>query len=321
MGRRWPVPTISASDVTKSYNGDIGVRHLSMTIGANSIVGLIGPSGCGKTTTVRLMAGLLARDSGDLEVMGSDPDRFDAGIRSRIGYLPQGSVLYPTLTLAENLEFVGALYRMGGADRRARAAELLERVDLTDAADRRLDQASGGMARRLGLAAALMHDPPVLFLDEPTAGLDPILRRAVWQWFGGFRDEGRTLIVTTQHVSEAAYCDAIVLLDRGAIVEQGAPEELRTRAFDGELVDVVFGDRPSWTVVEAIQREIGATDVSPIGPRSVRFTVPDAGSAIPRVPDLATEHGSTASEVERFLPEFDDVFVRLVDRNSEPVTA
>jgi ABC-2 type transport system ATP-binding protein len=316
-----PVPSISASQVTKLYDAEVGVQDLTMQIREHSLLGLIGPSGCGKTTTVRLFTGLLPRDSGDLEVLGRDPDRFHGDIRSKIGYLPQGSVLYPTLSLRENLEFVGALYGMGRGQRRAKATELLERVELIDAEDRRLEQASGGMTRRLGLAAALMHDPELLFLDEPTAGLDPILRRSVWKWLESLRDEGRTLIVTTQHVSEAAYCDAIVLLDRGRIVEQGAPEALRARAFNGELVDVTFQDRPSWSVVEAIQQGIAASEVRPIGPRSVRLTVEDAGSAIPRIAELAGEHGAAVSEVERFLPEFDDVFVRLVHRNNARVPA
>ena len=307
--------------MTKLYDAETGVHDLTMQIPAHSLLGLIGPSGSGKTTTVRLLAGLLARDSGDLEVLGRDPDRFGGDIRSKIGYLPQGSVLYPTLSLRENLEFVGALYGMHRGRRREKATELLERVELIEAEDRRLEEASGGMARRLGLAAALMHDPELLFLDEPTAGLDPILRRSVWKWLESLRDEGRTLIVTTQHVSEAAYCDAIVLLDRGSIVEQGAPETLRARAYNGELVDVTFQDRPSWSVVEAIQQAIAASDVRPIGPRSVRFTVDDAGSVIPQIPDLTVQQGSAVTEVERFLPEFDEVFVRLVHRNNARVPA
>lgn len=310
-------PPISASDVTKRYDENHGVSGLTFDVPAGHILGLIGPSGSGKTTTVRLLAGLMRRDSGALSVLGTDPDQFDEGIRARLGYLPQSTLLYPTLTLRENLEFVGSLYGFLRRERHEAATRMLDLVDLSEAADLRLDQASGGMRRRLGLGAALLHSPEVVFLDEPTAGLDPILRRALWERFREMKDEGRTLIITTQYVGEAAYCDAITLLTEGAIVASGAPEELRSAAFGGELIDVVFTETPSWSILRRLGEATDASDVSVTGPRSARLVVKDAGTAIPLVSSVATELEVEVAEAERFIPEFDDVFVRLVDRRPE----
>jgi len=313
-------PTIAAMDVTKRYDGEHGVSNLTFDVPAGHILGLIGPSGSGKTTTVRLLAGLLTRDSGTLEVLGRDPDAFDDDIRSRIGYLPQSTLLYPTLGLQENLEFVASLYGFSKAERRRRAIHMLETVDLAANRHMRLDRASGGMSRRLGLAAALLHDPTVVFLDEPTAGLDPILRREVWRRFHEMRDQGRTLIITTQYVGEASYCDGITLLAEGEIVASGTPESLRSRAFGGELVDVVFTTTPSWTVMQSLKEAVAATDVLTTGPRSIRLVVADAGTTIPTVSTVSLEHGVEVLEAEPFIPDFDDVFVRLVDRRVPAVT-
>lgn len=307
--------TIDAVDVGMQYDGDVGVHDLTFQVETGSLVALVGPSGAGKTTIVRLLTGLLHRNSGELTVLGSDPEAFDADTRLRIGYLPQDSVLYPTLSVRENLDFVAATYGLRGSERADACSSVLDFVELTDASDRRLADTSGGMKRRVGLAAALVHEPDVLFLDEPTAGLDPILRKSVWEHLIELRERGRTLIVTTQYVGEAAYCDRIALLADGRIIEFGAPEELRRSAFGGELVDVVFARPPSFEEAEQVGEAIGASNVEALRRRTVRYTVPDAGQAIPRVPQAAEDLQLEVSETERFLPDFDDVFVAIVDRH------
>jgi ABC-2 type transport system ATP-binding protein len=305
---------IDARGLTKRYDEMAGVFDLDLEVGAGHILGLIGPSGSGKTTTVRLMAGLLDRDGGALTVLGHDPRMFDRAAQRRLGYLPQSTVLYPTLSLAENLDFVGSLYGLSRKDREVAARDLLEVVDLREHGARRLSDASGGMRRRLGLAAALMHSPDLVFLDEPTAGLDPILRRSIWDFLRDLRDEGTTLIVTTQYIGEAAYCDTIALLAEGRVIESGEPEHLRRAAYGGELIDIVFSTPVTGGALEAFSEALGANDLTILGARSVRLTVPDAGSVIPVIPDVASSQSIEVGEVERFLPEFDDVFVRIVER-------
>lgn len=305
---------IDAVDITKIYESSgEGVKGVNLAIPRGTVLGLIGPSGSGKTTTVRLLTGLLSPDSGTVRVLGSDPTKFDSATRSRIGYLPQSSALYPALSVRENLDFAAALHGLRGGTRAAAADRVLEFVELADAQHQRVDEVSGGMRRRVGLATALVHQPELLFLDEPTGGLDPILRRTVWEHLTELRSEGRTLIVTTQYVGEAAYCDYIALLSDGEIIEFGGPEDLRRRAYGGELIDVVFATRASWPIIEQIGHRIEAADIEAHGPRAVRYTVADAGSSIPVIASAAEEAGIELAETERVVPEFDDVFVRIVD--------
>ncbi len=308
---------IAADAVSMTYDGRTGVHDLDFEVPAGSLIALVGPSGAGKSTIVRLLTGLLDRESGMLEVLGRDPGEFDAETRAQLGYLPQSSVLYPTLSIRENLDFVASTYGLRGSARAKAADRILEFVELADVADRRLADTSGGMQRRVGLAAALIHEPKMLFLDEPTAGLDPILRRSVWDHFVELREAGRTLLVTTQYVGEASYCDRIALLEEGRILEFGAPEDLRRSAFGGELVDVVFTEPPSYGDVELFGSRVGATEIATLGPATVRLTVPDAGQAIPLVASTADDVGLSVAETERYLPDFDDVFVRIVKRHRE----
>lgn len=307
--------TIVAAGVAKTYPSGAGLRGLDLTVDRGSIFGLIGPSGSGKTTTVRVLNGLLRRDTGDLAVLGVDPDRFDAGTKGRIGYLAQDTTLYPRLSVRENLDFAAALHGLRGRRRAAACEEVLEFVELADNGRQRLEHLSGGMKRRVGLAAALVHEPDVLFLDEPTAGLDPILRVRVWERLEQLREDGRTMVVTTQQVAEAAYCDIIAMLSEGEVARMGSPERLRQDAFGGELVDVVFAHPASASDVEEIGRRIGAEGTFVLGPSSVRYAVPDAGSAIPVVSEAAASLGVDVDETERYVPEFDEVFVRLVDEH------
>lgn len=306
---------ISAVGVSKTYPNGAGLNEIDLHVDSGTIVGLIGPSGAGKTTAVRIFAGLLSRDHGRLSVLGRDPQNFTPAEQSRLGYLPQDSALYPRLSVKENLDFIAATYGLRNGPRDEARQRVLEFVELIDAQEQRLSEVSGGMRRRASLAAALIHRPELLFLDEPTAGLDPILRHTIWQHLGDLGEEGRTLVVTTQYIGEAAYCDLIVLLSDGDVIQSGHPEELRRAAFDGELVDVVFKSRPSWQSIDTIGQAIGASNIEPLAPGSVRYTVEDAGSAIPVITSTASELDLDLSEAERVVPDFDEVFVRLVDRH------
>lgn len=305
---------ISARELTKTWDGDVGLFDLDLSVENGEIVALIGPSGSGKTTTVRLCTGLLAPDSGSVTLMGEDPVSMKAASRGRVGYLPQENVLYPTLTVRENLKLAAAIYGIPRKDREQAIDEALELVDLADAADRRMADASGGMKRRVSLAAALVHRPDVLFLDEPTAGLDPVLRRSVWEHFEELKARGTTLVVTTQYVGEAAYCDQVGVLSEGRLLALLPPDDLRSEAYGGELLDVSFDSPPTRAAVAAMADRIGGR-FDGTGPQSVRFYVPDAGTAIPTISELASNEGLTVVEAERFVPEFDDVFVKIVSRS------
>jgi ABC-2 type transport system ATP-binding protein len=232
VGSEAPTAATSAvavmEDVTRVFAGGGGVRDATLAVPAGSVVGLIGPSGSGKTTLVRLIAGLDAPTSGSVEVFGKDPTTFTWAESQRLGYLPQLPVLFPNLSLRENLGFIASIY--GVRRRRRQLAHLLALVGLDQDASTRFAHASGGMQRRLGLAAALVHEPELLLLDEPTAGIDPILRSRFWQHFRDLRSAGRTLVISTQYVTEAAECDHVAVVVDGRVALVAPPDELVARS-------------------------------------------------------------------------------------------
>ena len=301
-----------ARALTRTFADGVGVHDLDLEIERGTIFGFIGPSGSGKTTTIRLMTGILAPESGELTVFGKAPVDFTQADRGRLGYMPQLSVLYPHLSIWENLGFSASLFGMPWRGRRPRMMEQLRLVELDDARKRLLRDSSGGMQRRLALAATLIHNPDLLFLDEPTAGIDPILRRKVWDHFVQLREEGRTLFVTTQYVGEAAYCDRVGVLAEGRLIAVDTPDGLRRQAFGGEVLDVVFARPLLAPQLDQLAEVASAVRFDRIGSHEVRLVVDDAGEVSPRVTAWATEAGVEVESVEPYLPPFDDVFVELV---------
>ena len=242
-----PVPDPDAavviSGVTKRFGDDMAVDGISMTVRSGTILGIIGPSGSGKTTTIRLLTGALAPTDGEVRVLGEDPRTFHRRTRERIGYMPQQFTLYPDLTARENVDFVASLFGMLWRRRYRRTREVLQLVDLWQVRGRRAGRLSGGMQRRLELATALVHEPDLMFLDEPTAGIDPILRASIWEELHRLRDGGGTLLVTTQYVNEAEACDRdMVLALHRALQEEGirinqAGKWFLSTAHDDAIID------------------------------------------------------------------------------------
>lgn len=319
-----PRPTVvRARGVTLDHGSGRGVTDLDLDVPEGCIFGLVGPSGAGKTTAVRLVLGLLEPDAGEVTVLGAPARRAD---RQRLGYLPQLPVLWPDLTIRHNLNLVASLYGMPwrarfwpkgrrGKAARARIGEVLRLVDLEDVADTRLGAASGGEQRRLGLAAALVHRPDLLVLDEPTTGIDPVIRRALWARFRELRDEGRTLFVTTQYVTEAEHCDLVGLVVDGRVLHVDSPGSLRRLAFDGELVDVRLTSRVTHAVtagllaLDGVRGVVGRDDGT-----HVRLRCDDADRRTAEIVTWCRDAGHEVVSISPHLPSFDDVFVRLVDR-------
>ena len=307
---------IVARDVHRSF-GDTEVIHgLDFEIDEGSIFGFIGPSGSGKTTTIRMLTGVHPPSSGDLTVLGRAPRSYKAKDRSRIGYLPQLSVLFPSLTLKQNLAFVASVYGMGWP-RGKRLRDSLEFVELWDDRGKRLRDSSGGMQRRLALAASLVHQPEIMFLDEPTVGIDPVLRRKFWDQFTALRDEGRTLFVTTQYVSEAAYCDVVGVISEGRMIALDTPEGLRRQAFGGEVIEIRAPqpvDRPMLKELSELEVVRSCERINEEG-RLIRVTTGMAQEAIPRIGDWFDDRGQPLESIRTEQPSFDDVFVALVERS------
>ena len=309
---------VAVDHVDKKFSEDTGVFDLNFEVPAGTIFGMIGPSGCGKTTTVRLLTGLYQRDRGNLRVLGRDPSKFNLRTRERIGYMPQHFVLYPNLTVWENLNFVASLYGMGYFSRRKWLEHALDFVELSDARSRLSSQLSGGMQRRLELACTLVHDPLLIFADEPTAGIDPVLRGKFWDHFRNLRDQGRTLLVTTQYVGEAAYCDLVGVMRAGRLIHVDTPDNLRRAAFGGEVIQLVVDAAQTYDVAKLLQSQRGLVkDVrrSHEQPGLLFVYVQDASEALPQIFSLMSEHPEfPVQQADKYMPPFDDVFIRLMEQ-------
>jgi ABC-2 type transport system ATP-binding protein len=313
-----PDNVVVVKDVVMQFADQLAVDGISLVVPAGTIVGLIGPSGSGKTTTIRMLTGALKPTSGTLEVLGEEPRHFRRETRERIGYMPQSFTLYPDLTVRENVDFIGALFGMLFFSRRRRTREILEVVDLWSVRDRRAGRLSGGMQRRLELAGALVHEPALLFLDEPTAGIDPMLRGRVWEELHRLRDAGRTLIVTTQYVNEAESCDHVALIAEGRLVAVATPTELRRMAAGGDVVEIETAARFDGLELEGLP---SVRHVRQDGPRHLTLVVDDAGRATPDAVDAITERGGEVVRAAEVRASFDDVFATLVGRHRAAVTA
>jgi ABC-2 type transport system ATP-binding protein len=306
-------PAIWMRNVTRTFGNLVALDDVSLEVPFGTMLGVIGPSGAGKTTTIRMITGGLEPSRGEVRVLGERPRAFRRATRERIGYMPQQFVLYPDLTVTENVSFVASLFGMLWRRRRERMREVLQLVDLWDARGRRASELSGGMQRRLELACALVHDPQLIVLDEPTAGLDPLLRRSIWDELHRLREAGRTLVVTTQYVGEAEECDEVALIADGRVVADATPDDLRRQALGGEVIEIetdrIFDGRVLGQVplVRAVRQP---------GPRQVRVITDDAGAATPAIVEAVTAAGVEVTSAREYRPSFDEVFAELVQRQA-----
>ena len=309
-------PVVDLRNVSRRFNGLTAVDDLSLSVPAGAMVGMIGPSGSGKTTTVRMATGTLNPTFGEISVLGESPSHFSRRAREQIAYMPQLFSLYDDLTAGENVNFVAGLFGFAWWRRGTLIRRALETVDLWEARNRLARDLSGGMQRRLELACALVHDPMVLFLDEPTAGIDPVLRQSIWASLRRLRDAGRTLLITTQYVSDAEYCDQVVLLARGRLVAIDEPEALRRRAYGGDVLQV-HTERP---VDPQMLAEVPhLTSVRQDAPQRLTVVTDDAGSASPAIVEALRRQDVAVASVEEYQPTYDDAFALLIGADDRAV--
>src|SRR6185503_9566896 len=297
---------VEASELTKKFGDEVAVDALSMQVPHGTIFGFIGPSGCGKTTTVRLLTGVYSPTSGQVSVLGKNPVHFSQSDREKIGYLIQNFVLYPQLTVWENLNFAASFYGVNPF-RRGHLRKLLDFVELRSDSNKRASQLSGGMQRRLSLAATLVHNPPLLFLDEPTAGIDPILRRKFWDYFKELQNQGHTLFITTQYVGEAAYCDLVGVMYEGKLLMVESPEGLRHKAYGGDIIGIKttewirYENRKKLEDLPFVKGKIRV-----INDQEIEIIVDEANTAMPALMEAAKAQRINVEKIEQVSPPFDD---------------
>ena len=310
-------PGIRVEGLVKRYGKTVALSGLDLVVDEGTVLGVLGPNGAGKTTTVRILSTLLRPDGGRAEVGGFDVVAQPDQVRARIGLTGQYAAVDEYLTGWENLQMVARLSHLGPAHARLRAGELLDRFDLTDAASRTVRTYSGGMRRRLDLAASLVGAPSVLFLDEPTTGLDPRGRLAMWKVIEDLAADGTTLLLTTQYLEEAdQLADRIVVIDEGRVIASGTADELKSR---------VGGERLELTLVPGTELETAVRVIQPFGLGPVqaggeghRLTVPVAGGAalLPSVVRALDGAGARLAGLALREPTLDDVFLTLTGQGT-----
>jgi len=303
---------IEAEGLVKLYHDIHALDGLDLAVPEGTVLGLLGPNGAGKTTCVRILSTLLKPDSGRASIAGIDVVRHPQQVRQIIGLSGQYAAVDEYLTGQENLEMIGRLYHLGRTESRARARDLLERFDLTEAAGRPVKTYSGGMRRRLDLAGALVARPPVIFLDEPTTGLDPRSRLGMWDVIGERVRQGATLLLTTQYMEEAdQLADDIVVLDRGKAIARGTSDELKAR-IGGERLEVTLVDRADLGAVTSILKALGTAEPV-VDTEARRVAVPVSGGV--RALTEAVRQLDTAeiqlADIGVRRPTLDDVFLQL----------
>ncbi len=314
-------PVIEARDLVKVYRGGVrAVDGISFSVGPGEFFGFLGPNGAGKTTTIRILATLLEATSGEGRVDGLDVRRAAPEIRRRIGFAMQSVGLDNLASGRENLMLIGRLYRVPGPDLRRRVDELLALMNLTEAANKLVGTYSGGMRRRLDLATSLLHRPIVLFLDEPTEGLDPQSRSALWEELRGVSRAGTTMFLTTHYMEEAdRLCDRIAIVDNGRIVVEGTPAELK-RGIGSDVVELqLAADGPD--ELERQQAEVcrlldGFEPLARLEPSDggVALYVTGAATAIPEIVRRLDGNGVRLASLTMSQPTLDDVFLKYTGK-------
>ena len=300
-------PAIEMIDLTKQFGSLKAVDHLSLEVEQGEIFGLLGPNGSGKTTTINMLSGLSIPTSGEVRVMGYEVRRHARRVRQILGAVPQETALYEELSAWANMEFHADLFGIPRKEKKQRITTMLQLVQLLDRKDSPVRTYSGGMKRRLALARALLHDPQLIYLDEPTLGVDIQARRAIWDYILSLRDQGKTVLITTNYLEEAqALCERLAIIDHGKLVAMDTPQHLK-QTYGGSVVEVETA-RPSGTR-EALQAVAGVKEVKQEGTH-LTITTEGVHNVVPQIINLVSQ-GNELRDLAVREPTLDEIFLRL----------
>jgi ABC-2 type transport system ATP-binding protein len=302
--------TVEIKDLVKRFGPFVAVDHVSLSVEKGEIFGFLGPNGAGKSTTIRMLCGLLTPTSGKASVNGLDVATQPEEIRRSIGYMSQKFSLYDDLSVEENIDFFTGIYGVPHEKRAARKQYVLEMADLNGRRGAMTHTLSGGWKQRLALGCAILHEPPVLFLDEPTSGVDPIARGAFWRLIHDLAEAGHTVVVSTHYMDEAEYCNRLALMYRGKVIALGTPAELKAGLIAHKLLDLETDD-PLETM-RALEGEPGMSDVAVFG-GGLHVTVDDAAAAEAAIRRRLGEKGIDLRRIAEIQPSMEDVFVALIE--------
>ena len=313
------VHAVTLRGLEKRFGDFVAVDRISLDVARGEIFGFLGPNGAGKSTTIRMLTGLLAPSAGSGTVAGFDVVTQAEQIKTRIGYMSQRFSLYEDLTVEENINFYSGIYRLSADKKRERKEWVLRMAGLEQHRKTRTAHLSGGWKQRLALGCAILHEPPVVFLDEPTSGVDPLSRRAFWDLIYSLSEQGVTIFVTTHYMEEAEYCDRLGLIYRGELVALGTPSELKATSVQGTVLEVVC-DRPQ-DALATLEGIPGVREAAMFG-TTLHVVTDEHVDLTERVTKALSEAGFAVERVERITPSLEDVFVALIeasDRRVQPL--
>ena len=300
------MPQVSLKDLSKRFGDFTAVDRLTLEVARGEIFGFLGPNGAGKSTTIRMMCGILAPSSGSGRVAGYDIESQSEQIKTQIGYMSQKFSLYEDLSVEENIDFYSGIYRIAPEKKRQRKEWVIEMAGLTEQRRARSSTLSGGWKQRLALGCAILHEPPIVFLDEPTSGVDPISRRSFWELIYRLAGEGVTIFVTTHYMEEAECCDRLGFIFGGELIALGTPSQLK-RDFPGEIV--ALGCERPFELLERVESVVGVRHAALFG-AGLHLVVESAEQAIPA---LRAALPGQALSLERITPSLEDLFVSFME--------
>jgi ABC-2 type transport system ATP-binding protein len=299
---------VTVEGLTRRFGDLVAVDNISLSIQKGEVFGFLGPNGAGKSTTIKMLCGLLLPSAGKGLVGGYDIMRQSEEIKKHIGYMSQKFSLYEDLTVEENIDFFSGIYSVPAGKRRDRKDWVISMAGLGDRRKTITGTLPGGIKQRLALGCAIIHEPPILFLDEPTSGVDPISRRNFWNMIYGMSKAGTTVFVTTHYMDEADYCDRLALIYRGKIIAEGTPNELRQENMKRSVLEIE-ADR----VLEAIEVLYKGGMEAAIFGSLIHATVESADAAIPEIRSLLEHSGIEVRKIDKIVPSLEDVFVTLIE--------